>query len=111
MGLRALSGGRPKDIHHIIGRSPQATYLVIDEFIDFVYHAPELDIHLPQAAIEWSILNAQWKQKSTNDIIARYVGALDGFFNAQTNQQRKKLQTSYRTTLDNMSLMDSNAKL
>jgi hypothetical protein len=49
-GMRYLSGGRPKDICHIIGCSPRAAYHLVDDFIDAVNTSPELDIHLPTSS-------------------------------------------------------------
>jgi len=46
-GLRVLSGGRTKDQRHIIGSSRTAAYDAVDDFINAVNSAPELDIKLP----------------------------------------------------------------
>jgi hypothetical protein len=88
-GLRFLSGGRPKDLRHIMGCSPRAAYFAVDDFIDAVNAAPELDINLPLSMEEWLSINEQWKKKSTNEIIAGCVGALDGFSQC-TNKPTKK---------------------
>ena len=74
-GLQALSGGRPKDLQHIIGCPPRAAYLAVDVFIDAVSFASELDIHLPQTEEEWSRIHEGWRQKCTHEIIAGCVGA------------------------------------
>jgi len=80
IGLRVLSGGRPKDQRLIYGTSTSAAYDAVDDFIDAVNCAPELDIHLPQTLEDWKEINEGFKRKSTNEIIGGCVGALDGFF-------------------------------
>lgn len=80
IGLRVLAGGRTKDQRHIIGTSLTAAYDAVDDFIDAVNCAPELDIHLPQTMADWYEINEGFKRKSTHEIIAGCVGALDGFF-------------------------------
>ncbi len=89
LGLRTLAGGRPKDVRHFVGTSPRAAYDAVDDFIDAVNTTPELDLHLPQSQEEWMGVNAGWRKKSTNKIIAGCVGALDGFFQ-RTNKPSKK---------------------
>jgi hypothetical protein len=61
----------------------------VDDFIDAVNAAPEFDINLPLSIEEWLSINEEWKKKSTNEIIAGCVGALDGFFR-RTNKPTKK---------------------
>ena len=80
VGLRVLSGGRPKDQRHIIGSSRAAAYVAFDDFVEAVNLAPELDIVMPQTPQEWDIVYNQYKSKSTNEIMAGCVGAIDGFF-------------------------------
>ena len=63
-----------------MGCSPRASYLAVDDFIDAVNAAPELDINQPLSIEEWLSINEEWKEKNTNDIIAGCVGALDEFF-------------------------------
>ena len=72
-----------------IGCSKRAVYVAVDDFNDAVNMAPELDIHLPQSPEGWSALNSEWTQKSSYEIFAGCVGALDGFF-WQTNKPTKK---------------------
>ena len=43
-GLRHLQGGRVKDARHIVKTSRAACYVMVDDFIDAVNSAPELDI-------------------------------------------------------------------
>ena len=96
-GLCFLSGGRPKDLRHIIGCSLRAAYRAIDDFIGAVNAAPELDIKLLQSVEEWVKLNQDWKKKSSNEIIAGCVGALDGFFQCMNKPTKKEAsnQKSY----------------
>jgi hypothetical protein len=47
-GLRHLQGGRVKDARHIVKTSRAACYAMVDDFIDAVNSAPELDINFPQ---------------------------------------------------------------
>lgn len=49
-GLRHLSGGRVKDARHIIKTSRAACYNAVNDFIDTVNSAPELDIKFLQSA-------------------------------------------------------------
>ena len=91
IGLRVLSGGRTKDQRHIMGTSLTAAYNAVDDFIDAVNSAPELDIHLPQTTAEWLEINEGFKRKSTNEIIAGCVGALDGFFQRTNKPSKEKV--------------------
>ena len=63
-----------------MGCSSRAAYLAVDDFIDAANAAPKLDINLPLSIEEWLSINEEWKKKSTNEIIAGCVGALDCFF-------------------------------
>jgi hypothetical protein len=45
----------------------------VDDFIDAFNSSPELDIHLPKSTEEWLTINAGWKKKSSNEIIAGCV--------------------------------------
>jgi hypothetical protein len=96
-GLHFLSGVRPKDLQYIMGCSPRAAFLAVDDFIDAVNAAPEVDINLMLSIEEWLSINVEWKKKSTNEIIAGCVGALDGFSNVQVSLLKKELpnQISY----------------
>ena len=89
VGLRVLSGGRPKDQRHIIGSSRAAAYLAVDDFVDAVNLAPELNIDLPTTPEEWEEIYEQYKIKSSNEIMAGCVGAIDGFFQ-RTNKPTSK---------------------
>ena len=64
-------------------------YKAADDFFDAVNAAPELDVHIPQTDEEWDTINQGFKTKSTNEIIACCVGALDGFFQ-HTNKPSQK---------------------
>ena len=92
-----MSGVRPKDLQYIMGCSPRAAFLAVDDFIDAVNAAPEVDINLMLSIEEWLSINVEWKKKSTNEIIAGCVGALDGFSNVQVSLLKKELpnQISY----------------
>ena len=89
VGLRVLSGGRTKDQRHITGMSLDAAYKAADDYIDAVNAAPEFDICMPKTDDEWEAINRGFKGKSTNEIIAGCVGALDGFFQ-RTNKPSQK---------------------
>ena len=89
--MRVLAGGRTKDQRHIIGTSLSAAYDAVDDFIDAVNSAPELDIHLPQTTDEWQRINYGFTKKSTNEIISGCVGALDGFFQRTNKPSKKKV--------------------
>jgi hypothetical protein len=89
VGLRVLSGGRPKDQRHIIGSSRAAAYLAVDDFVDAVNLAPELNIDLPTTPEEWEEIYEQYKMKSSSEIMAGCVGAIDGFFQ-RTNKPTSK---------------------
>ena len=60
--------------------SRAAAYVAFDDFVEAVNLAHELDIVMPQMPEEWDIVYNQFKSKSTNEIIAGCVGAIDGFF-------------------------------
>ena len=47
--------------------------------------ATEFDIKMPRSQEEWNRVSADFKNKSSTEIIAGCVGALDGFFQ-QTNK-------------------------
>jgi len=89
VGILVLSGGRPKDQRHIIGSSRAAAYLVVDDCVDAVNLAPKLDIDLPNTPEEWDEIYEQYKIKSTNEIMAGCVQAIDGFFQ-RTNKPTSK---------------------
>ena len=84
-----MFGGRKKDEHHIIGSLLDAAYKAVNDFIDAVNTAPELDINLPKRKEQWVAINVGLKMKSTNEIISRCTGALDGF-SQQTNKPSQK---------------------
>jgi hypothetical protein len=46
-----------KDQRHIIVTSRAACYAAVDDFIDAVNSAPELDIKFPQSVDEWRAVN------------------------------------------------------
>ena len=56
-GLHHLQGGRIKDARHIVKSSRAACYAMVDDLIDEVNSAPELDIKYPQNADEWRAAN------------------------------------------------------
>ncbi|KAL7488001.1 hypothetical protein ACHAW6_013595 [Cyclotella cf. meneghiniana] len=90
-GLRDLSGGRTKDQCHITGMSLDAAYKAADDFIDPVNAAPEFDVCMPKTVNEWDEINHGLKAKSTNEIIAGCVGALDGFFQCTNKPSQKEV--------------------
>lgn len=79
-GLRVLSGGRTKDMKHIIGTSLTTAYDAVDDSIDAVNETDELAIRFPSTDDEWRIVNDGFRRKSSNNIITGCVGALDGYF-------------------------------
>ena len=79
-GLHHLQGGRIKDARHIVKSSRAACYAMVDDFIDEVNSAPELDIKFPQNADEWRAANEGFRRRSFNDTMGGAVAALDGFF-------------------------------
>eukprot|EP00956_Cyclotella_meneghiniana_P005600 scaffold7209_cov54-Cyclotella_meneghiniana.AAC.1 len=79
-GLRHLQGGRVKDARHIIKTSRAACYAAVDDFIDAVNSAPELDIKLPKSPEEWKNVNENFRRRSSHDVMGGTVGAIDGFF-------------------------------
>ena len=85
-GICYLSGGRPKDICHIIGCSPRAVYHAVDDFINAVNTSPELDIHLPKSSEEWLAINAEWKKKAQ---MKSLQSVLD-FFSAPINLLKER---------------------
>jgi hypothetical protein len=98
VGLRVLSGGRIKDQKWIVGSSKTAAYDAFNDFVDAVNYAPELAIDLPQTPDEWETIYRQYKMKSTNEIMAGCVGALDGFFqrtNKPTNKEVNNVLAYY----------------
>ena len=88
-GIRVLRGGTHSDNRHLVGTCISSAYASFDDFIDAVNSAPALDIIAPQTEEEWLRMNAEWKRKSTNEIIAGCVTALDGFFQ-RCNKPTKK---------------------
>jgi hypothetical protein len=79
-GLRTLQGGRVKDARHIVKSSRSAAYAMVDDFIDAVNSAPELDITFPQHVDEWRAVNEGFRRRSDNDTMGGAVTAIDGFF-------------------------------
>ena len=79
-GLHHLQGSRIKDARHIVKSSRAACYAMVDDFIDAVNSAPELDIKFPQNADEWRAANEGFRRRSSNDTMGGTVAALDGFF-------------------------------
>jgi hypothetical protein len=97
-GLRVLQGGRAKDQRHIVGSSRAACYAMVDDFIDAVNSAPELDIKFPQNPDEWRAVNEGFRKRSFNDIMGGAVGAVDGFFqrcNRPTTKETNNVVSYY----------------
>ena len=88
-GIRVLCGGTQSNNHHLVGSSIAAAYAAFDDFIDAVNYASALDIIAPQTEEGWLCINAEWKKKSSNEIIAGCVTAFDGFFQ-RCNKPTKK---------------------
>jgi hypothetical protein len=97
-GLRTLQGGRVKDQRHIIVTSRAACYAAVDNFIDAINSAPELDIKFPQSVDEWRAVNKGFRRRSDYDIMGGTVGAIDGFFqrcNRPTNKEVNNVVAYY----------------
>ncbi|KAL7506732.1 hypothetical protein ACHAXN_008293 [Cyclotella atomus] len=89
-GLHHLQGGRVKDARHIVKTSRAVCYAVVDDFIDAMNSAPELDINFPQNADEWRAVNEGFRRRSFNDTMSGTVGALDGFFQRSNRPTMKE---------------------
>jgi hypothetical protein len=63
---------------------------VVDDFIDAMNSAPELDINFPQNADEWRAVNEGFWRRSFNDTMSGTVGALDGFFQRSNRPTMKE---------------------
>lgn len=63
-----------KDARHIIGSSRAAAYTAVDEFIDAVLEAPELEIKFPQSDSEWRAVNEGFAQRSTHRVMSGCCG-------------------------------------
>jgi hypothetical protein len=81
-GLRTLQGGHVKDQRHII-----SCHAAVDDFIDAINSAPELDIKFPQSVDEWRAVNEGFRRRSDYDIMGGTVGAIDGFFQRQLTKK------------------------
>eukprot|EP00956_Cyclotella_meneghiniana_P010645 scaffold14836_cov79-Cyclotella_meneghiniana.AAC.1 len=83
--------------------------LTFESWMEKINSAPALYIIAPQTEEEWLHMNTEWKNKSTNEIIAiaGCVTALDGFFQRCNKEPTKKetLNTLAFITLDIMSPM------
>lgn len=88
-GLRVLYGGRTIDQSRIVGTGRTAAYDAVDDFIDAVNSASELDIRRPYTPEEWARINRGFRSKSFQEMLHGCVGALDGFFQ-RTNQPTRK---------------------
>jgi hypothetical protein len=63
----------------------------VDDFVEAVNLAPELDIAMPASPEEWDEIYNQFKRKSTNEIMSGCVGAIDGFFQPTTKPTSKEV--------------------
>ena len=92
MGLRYLSGGRVLDNRRFIGMNRSAGYYAIDDFINAVNAAPELDIKLPSLPTEWEEVRRGWQScSSVPHIFHGTVAAADGFFQATYKPTEKEV--------------------
>jgi hypothetical protein len=78
--LQVLSGSHPKDQWHMNGTSRSSAYLAVDDFVEAVNIAQELNIDMPQTPVECDTIYKQYKIKSTNEIMASCLRAINGFF-------------------------------
>jgi hypothetical protein len=61
VGLRVLSGSRPKDQKWIVSTRRAAAYDAFNDFVEAVNFAPELAINMPQTPDEWETIYRQYK--------------------------------------------------
>ena len=92
MGLRYLSGGRILDNRRYIGMNRTAGYKAVDDFINAVNTAQQLDIKLPSLPEEWEDVRKGWQSHSSvPHIFHGTVAAADGFFQATTKPTEKEV--------------------
>jgi len=53
---------------------------MVDDFIDAVNTTPELDLQVPETPAEWADVTAGFRAKSSEGLIDKCAGALDGYF-------------------------------
>jgi nitrate/nitrite-specific signal transduction histidine kinase len=63
----------------------------VDAFLEAVNLAQELNIDMPEIPTEWDTMYKQYKMKSTNEIMAGYVGAIDRFVQHFTQPASKEV--------------------
>jgi len=68
-GLRVLYGGRTIDQSRIVGTGRTAAYDAVDDFIDAVNSASELDIRRPYTPEEWARINRGFRSKSFQEML------------------------------------------
>ncbi|KAL7554114.1 hypothetical protein ACHAWF_017515 [Thalassiosira exigua] len=90
-GLRVLGGGRPKDIRHFVGTSRAASYNAVNNFVNAVNSAPELNISFPSNDAEWEEVRREWAAKSTDQLLHGCVSAVDGFFQRSNMPTQKEV--------------------
>ncbi|CAM9919214.1 unnamed protein product, partial [Hapterophycus canaliculatus] len=79
MALRFFAGGGVFDVmgSHAIAKS--TAYAIIHRVIDAINQTPDLDCLWPEGG-EVSLQNDLYRKRSTNGVIRRCVGAMDGLF-------------------------------
>lgn len=91
MGIRYLKGGTVLDNRRYLNMSRAAAYSAIDDFIDAVNTAPELDICFPTSPEEWNRVREGWQSRSSlPQIYHGCVGALDGKFAPTTKPMERE---------------------
>ena len=69
-----------------------AAYSAVDDFINAVNTAPELDIKIPSSAAEWEEVRKGWQSRSSvPHIFNGNLGAADGFFQGTTKPMEKEV--------------------
>ena len=88
---RRRKGGSVLDNRRLLGLGRTAAYSAVDDFIDAVNVAPELDICFPTSAEEWNSVREGWKSRSSlPHIYHGCVSAMDGFFASSTKPMEKE---------------------
>ena len=87
-GLRYCAGATYDSIQDIIGTNPRVVYCLRDKFINAVLQCPSLKIELPQSTDH--IMDG-FASKSSEGIMNRCIGCIDGFFQATKAPGKKEV--------------------
>ena len=86
-GVRYLAGEKLRSLESDLGISKSSAYVAKDKFIDAVLQCPDLNIEFPTTTEELRHIAKGFEAKATAAIFQGCVGAIDGFFNLQSNRQ------------------------